>query len=179
MAKHHPEATPELLAYMLSIMRAQREFREPAWRLYDEAYCEKAAATGNRKWSQIDPLLYNQIFTGKAKEMALCQHCQSPAHASDGCKLGPPRKKVAIAGEVSQPRGGESQRPNSASPVCWQFNQGRCSFHPNCRFRHVCLACKLPHAFINCPRVPWDRPAYGSPPAGQRGDKAKHVRTSA
>ena len=59
IAKHNPDSIPKMLAYMLMIMKAQKEFKEPAWRLYDEAYHEKAAATGNRKWSQIDPLLYN------------------------------------------------------------------------------------------------------------------------
>ena len=59
MAKHDPGSIPGMLAYMLTIMKAQKEFKEPAWRLYDEAYREKAAATGNRKLAQIDPLLYN------------------------------------------------------------------------------------------------------------------------
>ncbi len=36
MDKHYPDATPELVVYMLTIMRAQREFQEPAWRTYDE-----------------------------------------------------------------------------------------------------------------------------------------------
>ena len=44
-------------------MKAQKAFKEPAWRLYDVAYSEKAAATGNKKWFQIDTLLYNQLFT--------------------------------------------------------------------------------------------------------------------
>ncbi len=60
MDKHYPDATPQLVAYMLTIMRAQWEFQEPAWRMYDEVYHEKAAARGNCKWSQMDPLLYNQ-----------------------------------------------------------------------------------------------------------------------
>ena len=66
VAKKHPDMVPEMLAHMLIVMRAQREYEEPAWRLYDEAFRDKAAATGNRKWSQIDTHIYNQIFTGRA-----------------------------------------------------------------------------------------------------------------
>ena len=58
-----------MLAYMLSIMRAQQEYEEPAWSRYDEAFREKAASIGNRKWSQIDTHIYNQVFTGCAKAL--------------------------------------------------------------------------------------------------------------
>ena len=54
MVRKYPEAIPEMLIYMLSIMRAQQEYEEPAWSRYDEAFREKAASIGNRKWSQID-----------------------------------------------------------------------------------------------------------------------------
>ena len=93
MAKHDPGSIPEMLAYMLTIMKAQKEFKEPVWRLYDVTYREKAAATGNKKWSQIDPLLYNQLFTGRANEVAFCQHCHSTTHTSDTSKEAPPKRK--------------------------------------------------------------------------------------
>ena len=64
MSKKHPSAVPEMLAYMLTIIRAAQEFEDPAWILYDAAYRDKAAATKNLKWSQIDAGLYNQVFTG-------------------------------------------------------------------------------------------------------------------
>ena len=47
MARKYPEAIPEMLAYMLSIVRAQQEYEEPAWSQYDEAFREKAASIGN------------------------------------------------------------------------------------------------------------------------------------
>ena len=60
----HPSAVPEMLAYMLTMIRAAKEFEDPAWMLYDAAYRDKAATTKNRKWSQIDAGLHNQVFTG-------------------------------------------------------------------------------------------------------------------
>ena len=53
MAKKYPDMVPEMLAYLLIVLRAQREYEEPAWHVYDEAFWDKAAGTGNRKWSQI------------------------------------------------------------------------------------------------------------------------------
>ena len=44
-----PEAVPDLMAYMLSIIRAYQEHEHPKWRNYDEVFRDKAATTGNRK----------------------------------------------------------------------------------------------------------------------------------
>ncbi len=35
VSQKFPTSTPELLAYMLTIRRAQREYEEPAWKVYD------------------------------------------------------------------------------------------------------------------------------------------------
>ena len=51
--KQDPAAVKELLAYMFTIIRAAQVFEDPAWRNYDKAFHENAAATGNRKWSEI------------------------------------------------------------------------------------------------------------------------------
>ena len=61
MARHDPGSIPDMLANILTIMKAQKEFKEPAQRLYDVAYRGKGPAIGSKKWSQIDPLLYNQL----------------------------------------------------------------------------------------------------------------------
>jgi len=34
MSKKHPSAVPEMLAYMLIIIRVAQEFEDPAWILY-------------------------------------------------------------------------------------------------------------------------------------------------
>ena len=168
MAKHDPGSIPEMLAYMLTIMKAQQEFKEPAWRLYDKAYRKKASATGNRKWSQIDPLLYNQLFTGRANE-AFCQHCHSTTHTGDACKEAPPRKKPAIAGDSPQHRGWDLPRPHPSGPVCWQYNQGHCSFQPNWRFSQS----------ANAPTPLFTTLEHlGEGPAAQKGEKARDTRAS-
>ena len=51
MSRRYPEAVPELLAYMIQIVRARREFAELAWAQYDTSYRRHAANGGNRRWS--------------------------------------------------------------------------------------------------------------------------------
>ena len=57
---------PDLMAYMILIIRTHRDYEDIAWRRYDEVFCEKAAVTENHKWDTIDPDLYNRICSGKA-----------------------------------------------------------------------------------------------------------------
>jgi hypothetical protein len=86
LAKRYPELIADMMAYMITIMRAQIEFEDPAWRTYDEAYRDKAATTGNRKWSEIDPHLHNKIFIGRAKKVAICSLCGNTGHTATSCK---------------------------------------------------------------------------------------------
>ena len=60
--KQDPGAIKKLLAYMFTIIRAAQEFEDPAWRNYDEAFRKKAAATGNRKWSEVNPLTIEYLL---------------------------------------------------------------------------------------------------------------------
>ena len=55
MATKQPTILPELVAYMLFIIRIQREYEELVWRFYDEAFRDKAAATGNKKMVNVRP----------------------------------------------------------------------------------------------------------------------------
>ncbi len=98
LASKFPTATPDLIAYMLTIMKMQREYEVPAWRLYDQAYRDKAAATGNRKWSQVDTHLYNQVFTGLARRTPICGHCGLSGHGGDVCPSTgfPSRKRITV-----------------------------------------------------------------------------------
>ena len=117
MAKHDPSSIPEMLAYMLTIMKAQKEFKAS------------------------------------------------------------PMKKPAIAGENSQHCEWDPPRPHSSGPVCWQYNQGHCSFQPNCHFRHVCSACKHLHPLLYCPRASRGGPQSMASTA-QKGEKAKDTRAN-
>ena len=142
LAKKYPETIGDMMAYMITVMRAQIEFEEPAWRTYDESYRDKAATTGNRKWSAIDPYLYNKIFTGRAKKVAICSSCGNTGHTIAGCK----RKRSAW--ESSK---GEDVKCRSPK-IYWDYNSGsECQYGDNCRFQHRCSECGEQHPVIHCP----------------------------
>ena len=166
MATKYPSVIPGMVAYMLVIIKAQQEYEEPAWRLYDEAFREKAATTGNRKWALSDPHLYSQLFTGRARKVPLCAHCGAATHKGEACpKMGqPPSKKVACALQVgagpSQALAGnfKAGRPakaggvTGASGACWAFNEGYCTYGAQCKYRHLCSKCTGRHPATRCPK---------------------------
>ena len=54
MATKHPERVPELMSYMINIIRASQEFKNSAWIAHDAAYRRQAASTGHTNWSKIN-----------------------------------------------------------------------------------------------------------------------------
>lgn len=160
MAKTHPEAVPDMLAYMLVIMRAQQEYEEPAWRLYDEAFRDKAASTGNKKWALIDPHIYNQIFTGRARKRQGCDQGQGDPR---GGELGP-----AIVSRKHPMKGAVVPAAKGARPpqVCWDWNDGHCNYGVTCKYRHMCSICGGRHPQVSCGRNmgPYGHPSWRYPP---------------
>lgn len=145
MAKQYPEVVGDMMAYMITIMRAQIEFEDPGWRKYDEVYRDKAASTGNRKWSSIDPHFYNQLFTGKAKKVPLCSVCGNTGHTAAICR----RKRPS--GEPSKGSSDGIKRWARGGNVCWDYNEGiPCQYQPNCRYKHHCAECGEEHPEVQC-----------------------------
>ena len=49
IATKSPECIPELMAYMICILRASQEYEGTAWATYDVAFRRQAATTGNKQ----------------------------------------------------------------------------------------------------------------------------------
>ncbi len=143
----------ELMAYMVSIIRAAQEYEEPAWQFYDRAFREKAAATGFKKWSQLDPVLYNRFFTGKAKHIRF--HCAQSGHLPESCSLLRKRPSGDNSGQLSTfiPAKAPKFQQHSDSTICGLFNRGNCTFKV-CKFRHICSVpgCEGRHPAVTCPK---------------------------
>ena len=163
VAKKHPDMVPEMLAHMLIVMRAQREYEEPAWRLYDEAFRDKAAATGNRKWSQIDTHIYNQIFTGRARKRLLCSHCSAATHDTEECPTVRSQRKWRVE-ETSFGR--LEDIPKGRKGICWDFNDGACKYGDKCRFRHICSECAGRHPLVSCRRASASKKGFAGKAVG-------------
>ena len=125
----HPDMMPEMLAYMLHILRSHREYEEPAWREYDVRFRQMAAVTGNKAWSQLDPQLFNQCFVGRANRVA------SPPQQGD---FGMRPVKV--------------ERESKMKPdICYRYNrEGSCPYNLKCCFQHKCALCGGRHPSAEC-----------------------------
>jgi hypothetical protein len=63
MATKYPTCTVGFMAHQVTVLKVYMEAEDPAWRLYDEAYREKMAATGCREWKGMDVQLYQSVCT--------------------------------------------------------------------------------------------------------------------
>ena len=156
-----PAEVPELMAYMISIVRASQEYEGSAWAAYDTAYRRQAAAQGRTGWSQINPSLYAICFTGKAKKSDRCDRCLSATHRADDCSLEAEddpdvtKRLNAIESAVvalTRPTAGGKPREHRerSSETCRNWNRNRCSF-PGCQYAHLCTSCRGNHPALECP----------------------------
>ena len=130
MAKQFPECTPGFMSHLLTVLKAYGEVEEPAWRLYDEAFREKMASTGTKTWSGMDVSLYQELCGGQPRKRA----------------MGPQADGRGAATGSNAKRSLDSRKP----VVCWQYNDGVCSYGSRCKFPHVCEVCQGNHARSQC-----------------------------
>ena len=155
-----PDCIPQMMSYLVTIVRASQEFEGSAWALYDDYYRRQAAAAGHWQWSEVNPSLYSMCFTGKAKRMSRCDRCLSVAHKSEDCVLpgdddpDVARRLKTIESAVvalTQPGGSSDlpRNPVSSSEVCLKFNWNECRFRA-CKYAHRCAGCRGPHPASQC-----------------------------
>ena len=182
MSQKYPEAVPELLAYMILIVRSSREFAELTWARYDSEYRRHAANSGNRQWSRINPSMYAVHFTGKALAATpRCELCASVFHTSKDCPFSTKtemEKTLEAVLSACTNRAGSSVTPanlgstdRECNEVCRKWNDERCNYQW-CRYRHVCLSCGGAHPVKHCPS---DRKRANPGPTSQ-GQQPKRPR---
>ena len=148
LTSRYPDKSPELMAYMRTIVHAQRTFAGEGWVTYDICYRRQAATLKTLNWSQIDFNKYNEIFTGRAKPLARCRYCSSESHRSDECRYAP---------EQPPPRQPSPWRNDPQGlQICRLFNNPKgnlCRYKP-CRYSHLCgdPACRGQHPQSTCGR---------------------------
>ena len=157
----HPQKAPQFMGYLRTIVRASRTFEGSAWASYDAAFRRQAANRKSLDWATIDPTIYNEAFTGRAKHLARCRYCLADTHSAYDCPYGPgedqPPQKLPRWSQgtpASSPRG---ERGSSRSiELCGLFNKpdgNRCSFKW-CRYAHICAKCRRgPHPASECGRA--------------------------
>ena len=153
LTSRFPEKAPEFMAYLRTIVHAQRSYFGEGWVTYDYCYRRKAAATKALNWSEVNFALYNEAFTGRAKPLQRCSFCMSEHHSSADCQDAPDlptlRKRLA-------PARPELSRDPAVVQLCKLFNDpfgNRCRYKA-CKFAHLCMdpACRGQHPQSECPR---------------------------
>ena len=145
-----PRCVPEMMAYMINIIKAIQEYKGLAWFLYNEAYHRQAVATGHTEWSKVNLLIFTVCFTAKVKEGKRCEWYLSLTHDSSECTRSEGKtdwvvRLKAMEAGVGVAMPGPSRRgplvSYELSEVCKLYNESRCHYQV-CKFRHVRRACK-------------------------------------
>ena len=80
-----PEMVPELMAYMGTIIRANREYTGLEWSKYDMLSQKYVALRKETRWSMINPTIYTRCFTAATRNPPRCELCLSVAHETKDC----------------------------------------------------------------------------------------------
>ena len=158
LATKHPDKTPHFMGYLRTIVRASRNFEGTAWATYDAAYRRQAANRQSLDWATIDPTIYNEAFTGRARIIPRCRYCLADTHEARDCSYAPREdypsaKQPRSAAWGAGPPQRQDRQGSRAVELCELFNStegNKCTFKW-CRFAHVCGKCRRgPHPAVEC-----------------------------
>ena len=142
-----PGKTPQVFAYLRTIIKASRTFESSAWASYDMAYRRQAANQGSLDWGVVDAALYSEVFAGRAKLIPRCRYCLADTHSSQECAHAPVEEQAdgrPPRGSSRQP--GPSGRATLAVDICRLYNSlgGSRYRFPHYRYAHLCAKCRHP-----------------------------------
>ena len=100
VSQKFPEAVAGMVGHLLVVVKVYLEVEKPGWRLYDEVFREKMAATGVRLWKGVDV----QVFQGTCGGLL--------------------RRSVKSGGESVKCRGVKRVLRDEIQGACWLFNEG-------------------------------------------------------
>ncbi len=170
LAQRFPEKAPELFAYQALIVRSERNYRGRQWVSYDRAFRREALASNDLNWSVPNQRLYQEAFTGRARDIPRCDYCLGDDHGSETCLTNPNRASYPQphwAGPTATPTSRGGRRPSPSQELCIRFNKGQCRLQGSkCRYTHACRECQGGHPALHCPRAhgrsrsPVPRPRY-------------------
>lgn len=138
----YPVVVPELLAYLLRIVKCAREFEGISWVHFDQAYHKQLKEF---HWSRINPTLFSLFFAGKAKWGLNCPLSLSDSHTAEGCP-----DNMANRGNWTLSIGKSTpflvkKGVGSRSKVHFLFNKPRKCHFNKCKYEHVCSVCRGDH----------------------------------
>ena len=91
LVSRFPEKAPELFAYQATIIRAERNYEGQQWVEYDRQFRREALAGKSLDWSIPNHRLYQEAFTGRARNIPRYSYCVQDDHTSELCTKNPAR----------------------------------------------------------------------------------------
>ena len=76
---------PELMAYMVSIVRVSREHSGLGWVQYNALFWNHTTLKEDTKWSIINTTLHARCFTGALREVVRCELCWATSYHTKDC----------------------------------------------------------------------------------------------
>lgn len=156
LAQPYPSKVPQLMAYMFTIIRIEKDFEECAWKNYDTAYRRQAAIIKSLEWANIEPTLYSVAVAGHSKQGEM-HYCFSPDHRTQACPIQQQQQpgqqpQQGYYNQVPQYRAQYTQRPRplkrkQKQDICYLFNSkdGDKCHYKECEFAHNCAVCRGYH----------------------------------
>jgi len=153
-----PEIILELMAYMSTIIRVNREYAGQERIKYDMLLQKHTAHRKEMRWSMINPTIYARCFTAATRNPPRCEVCLAVTHETKDCS-----QQEATKGDIEGRLRSMEQTIQNLSPappqhaihfsgeVCRKWNKGDCSY-PYCRHTHVCSLCGGAHQAVQCAR---------------------------
>ena len=162
LALCYPDSIPELMAYMMEIVGQAKRFRGKTWVLYDTTFRRQAAASGNRRWSEVNGTLHTSYYSGEAPSGLGCELCMSHAHPTRECSLHEVDDRPAsVFPAASHSRLGWRQLPPSGGVQVLEREQESIStLPPHTRMQHLRGEITQPQ-HVNGPENPQDHQDSG------------------
>jgi len=153
LTSRYPHKAPAFMAYLRTIVKAQRSYYGDSWVSYDMAYRRRAAYEKSLDWDRVDFTLFNETFTGRAKILSRCRFCLSELHVSGDCHYAPASEGVRGESAKGARRPGGDGRNNTVQ-LCNLFNSkgGDQCRYKRCRYTHFCVHCLGQHPASECGR---------------------------
>ena len=149
---------------------------------HDAAFRRQAANRKSLDWAVIDPTIYNEAFTGRAKSLPRCRYCLAETHDSKDCQYAPgdePPPSNFPRAAWGHPAAERDRTLGKAVELCDLFNRpdgNRCTFRW-CRYAHMCAKCKRgPHPASECSKdasLPGPSRRSGTAPPPTRQEEAR------
>ena len=94
-------------------------------------------------WGVVDPVLYNEAFTGRAKIILRCRYCLVDSHDTKECCFAPEEGHSSVARTVL-PAMSRDPHYQGSVPICQLFNKpsGNACRYKHSKYAHVCSKCR-------------------------------------